>query len=1004
MHLETGRISRPCAGVLTGCAALVFIACGEDIQSTSRDAGIDAGDELPLQPAVPDPLVHDYIMGHSAELVTSWSGIDSGQLHRAVYDPTGFGIPELSDEMIQTAELARPAASAGEVDTVAADLDASGQDEVITVVESDAGSELVIASVSPEDLTLEDRGSLALPDAISAPRVGAGNLDSDPAQELFVSGRTLDGEVVLVIVDAADLDNPRILAELDPGARTVASQTMLDSRWSDLAVADFDGDGYAEAVVVASGPDRNILLRSYDLQPGVDGTPPQLAPRGQFSTTWTDGLDTLADPEDYDLVRLAVSAGDFDDDHPEELALAWQIAADEESHGFLQIVSMSADLMSIEEGPPTEQGSSLDSGGFPLAIEVEDFDGDGRDDCLSAMYGSARLFHVAPVAEEDGVILTLVAGATLPLVASPSLSSRSDRRFLAVADADGESSYEEDGPPALLEVAVLGIAEVEIEGGDIAKRMSVTAYRYAPETGSFDLVTSSDVGDFDDPPPMALAAGDFDGDALRLGKPVLSRTVSALEPLVILNAPPTHFDLVPGAGCPEELCDINRCYGDEACAFSASHEVSVSQRIEFSTGFNSEWIISSGSVSPAASNIPIASVEKKLEAKMGRHFSRSSHYRWSFTVENRQDAVVDDFIYAAVVDYDVWEYPIYESQELQGYVMVLVPTLRQRRWFDSKSFTARDYQPSHEAGNILSYRDIIGLADSPEIAEAVRVVEADARTLGGFAGSSWSMTEEGTEVDQVSYRSSESAPAWMRGAFDPGMTALEEVAGRILGDYSEETISTHGSSVEDRQGLSVEFGTVDLGIGNVRYTVTPFVYWREEGTMVLDYAVAPELAPAGWPETFWDEHYQGADLTMVLPWRLDAAKGIALSEPEQVSQSRDVRFQPPFGVLGQEVTIEAVVRNFGLEDTAAPATVRFYLGDPDRDGELLADGAGQTEFQTEDAVASRSSAVASMSWLIPEDFPSRFVRVYAVLDPDDDQAELVETNNLGWNVLSISPE
>ena len=52
-----------------------------------------------------------------------------------------------------------------------------------------------------------------------------------------------------------------------------------------------------------------------------------------------------------------------------------------------------------------------------------------------------------------------------------------------------------------------------------------------------------------------IVMGDFDGGGLSLGKPKYFRKSTIQQPLVILNAPPIHFDVIDGA-----VYDLNGCY------------------------------------------------------------------------------------------------------------------------------------------------------------------------------------------------------------------------------------------------------------------------------------------------------------------------------------------------------------------------------------------------------------------------------------------------------------
>lgn len=206
--------------------------------------------------------------------------------------------------------------------------------------------------------------------------------------------------------------------------------------------------------------------------------------------------------------------------------------------------------------------------------------------------------------------------------------------------------------------------------------------------------------------------------------------------------------------------------------------------------------------------------------------------------------------------------------------------------------------------------------------------------------------------------------------------------------------------MRDESALLVEFGTVDATIlGTKTYTVSPFVYWASNGALVLDYAVSPDVS-AGVP-SWWESMYGNLpDLTMKLPWKYDAQKGIGSTNPEvQKEETRDIIFSPIRPVSGEEVTISARIQNYSLVDNFTPFNVRFYLDDPRNGGILIEDRNGETDFEIPSINARKSHIVNLEGWIVPED-ANRDTKIYVVIDEENAVNEVHENNNIAWALVN----
>ncbi len=389
-------------------------------------------------------------------------------------------------------------------------------------------------------------------------------------------------------------------------------------------------------------------------------------------------------------------------------------------------------------------------------------------------------------------------------------------------------------------------------------------------------------------------------------------------------------------------------------------------------------------------------VDVSITGTYGEGFRRKGSSSQTFTVRQSVQATRDDWIYAMIVNYDIWEYPLYSDGEQVGNIAVVIPKLKTRAWFDSKSWNAFDYIPFHEVGNILSYRSIAAPEENSALAQAIRWNTGDQITLSSSSDVRWQLTSEGQTETEVE----NSVNMGINGSvdFDIPFPFIPNVS--VEGDYTTKTVNTRTTKVRDTKGVTVFFGNVDQSIGNTRYNVIPYVYWAKNGALVLDYAVTPELAQPGFEGTWWQRRYgEKSDPAFILPWRLDREKGADVSEA-QTQQTKEIIFDPSQPEAGDVVTIKTRVHNWSLIPTPGPVEVQFFVGDPAAGGTPIVDVNGKTSIFVEQ-MTDRGSSVGELSWVVPAGI-GFLPRIYAVIDPSNDVDEIHETNNKGWNVLNIS--
>jgi hypothetical protein len=960
-----------------------------------------------------DPLQGDYRIADAADLLTLWAGdLGTGmnQINHKFHsflnlnnpDPNVLDQLQPGNKMTETGEFGtngdRP------LDMIVGDFNGDNVDDIVAAWE---GPNRTIAMVVPainkgsldwsnsNFMTVSGAILLENPPASAVKRqlvLASGFFDDDVQEEFLLAYWAEDGTVQLRVFDTNGTLSPQQISS----ATTVTLPTTGGSMTTrsgqfDVTTGDLDGDGGDEIIVIA-GLDLDcsqsqgcwqVAIRVYDF----DATTRQITelpiPADQ-SKLWEK-----TDNSSRWIGRLTVRTGDLENDGIDEIVVGFERSYNTAPDGewFIRTLKMTPALNGFDAAVGEEERIDQTNGsnGYPLSIAIGDMDSNGDQEIV---YAGRRLF----VFDADSALqLNPIAGGSLG-----TMPGGDSHRMIVLADLDADNDIANGSAAWSPEIVAIINQDFSNDGGiGVDGRFHYAVWGFTP--GQFNLELRAELNDEESDlsgvRPLAMVAGNFGGNGLRVGSPQRYTRTDIVEPLVILNAPPTHFDVLGS-----ESFDITECYNDNSCFFSATYETETQQTISMETQFNRDWSV--GVRVDGGFTIPIIDVGVKvhLETKYGEGFSKRKGSRETLTVSQSIDAIADDWIYAVIVDYDIWEYPLLYNGDLEGYIAVVVPKSRERAWFDSKSFSAFTYIPSHEVGNILSYPEISSPEQNSALDVAVRWNTGDRITLNNNSSATWTLTSE--NETETSTENSDFKSIGGSVDFNIPFKFIPDVG--IDGDYSESNVSTYTSRVTDRKGLSVHFEAIDLSVGNTRYAVTPYAYWAKNGALVLDYAVKPELPPNPIdPATWWSTNYgQKPDPTFILPWRNDPEKGLGLAEEAQRYRTRDIIFAPTEPKIGDLVTIKARIQNYSLLPTNGPVKVQFYLGDPDAGGTRLVSSSGANEVFTDTGIIARGNGVVEFQWTVPSDIP-RFSRIYAVVDPDNVSDEIHENNNKAWGVLFV---
>jgi hypothetical protein len=505
----------------------------------------------------------------------------------------------------------------------------------------------------------------------------------------------------------------------------------------------------------------------------------------------------------------------------------------------------------------------------------------------------------------------------------------------------------------------------------------------------------------------SIVAGDFDGDSLQLDKPRRYHFSKIVQPIVVLHAPPTHYDVLDG-----QVYDINQLwplqYDPEPVTFSQyAFEETSSDRI--SVEVSADWAVSAGLSTAISGNIgPVKGrVSASLDTEYGEGFSKQSASSEILQYGIEFEAVAEDRIFSTEASYDVFEYPVYANREHIGSVACVVPLGESIVIKYAKSAEDSGYISMHEPGNILSYYPdgnpgaIWGVGDDFFKFPTIEVKN------DGTSGSYKLETATAVSVTSSVYQSL-SARSEVSGQMEIPPGFLKKLFGGVTvsfgaylqGDFAQQSVNTHSTELRRSQQLNFTFGGLDQWIiGEDGYFVTPFIYWANNGALVLDYTVEPKT---DFGNAWWEKKYSMPDLAFTLLRRHNVEKGIGNPDnpdwdPQSLYRTANIQFNP--NEEDEELTdIFARVHNYSLVDAPA-STLRFYVGDPDGPGaSLIENEAGISDISVEPLPARQYTVVNLKGWRIPTGV-GYSSRIYAIIDPEGSMVEVHEDNNKGWTYL-----
>jgi hypothetical protein len=448
--------------------------------------------------------------------------------------------------------------------------------------------------------------------------VDAGDLTGDGKTEVAIA---FVSETDHIMIHIFGLDEENTLQELHSFQAELLAEASSSEKFA-IAVADLDNGGQDELLLAfySSTPEPGSYLSIFSFS-GQSSLVRKLHTRQLI-----DGEHSVNKTEDDIDLSFDLAAGDFDGDSILEIVFGFSQYYEP---GELFIFPMEVlddpatpevdPLEKLDYNPENLFRKELNWNGSPLSMIPGDANGNGRDELIA----TGTYTHLVYTATAGNLVFTdkyidYSWGESLTTVALADLDNKEDngKEILMLLNASGNYS---------------------LESYTLSKEYVITrlAARYLD---SYNRNAGSGL----------LVTGDFDGDVFRIGEGVKYTKTDVVQPLVILNAPPTHFDQFD-----DNIFDVNYCHNGSNCESYATYTTTSSTDVSVSTTLRESWGVSA--TLKGGGKVLGFGVEAYLTGTYGKNFEKTSSSSQTVTIQQSVSATYDDQIYATVCDYEIWE-------------------------------------------------------------------------------------------------------------------------------------------------------------------------------------------------------------------------------------------------------------------------------------------------------------------------------------------------------------
>lgn len=997
---------------------------------------------------VGDPITNVYKIGGSAELFVSYS--TSGNTFSKI------GVLDV-DEDLNSIENVEDATQqkfipVNKTATASGDFNGDGKEEVVTICDNISGGIKITIPLVGEDLVMTGTKEYILEElnAMEYTRVRliAGNFDDDRDDEFVICYGKPEETIRMVLLET---DAELSISEVD----TYKEIAYYDS-FFDIAAGDLDADGMDEIVMV-----KNKAI-PYETNTGVN--PPDFTSEYdlyvvKYNLDEEELQGTLKSQDialvnqapsgdrynDIYLTGMRVSCGDLDADGMDEIAVGWSnfycynswhvcdfwlfgcISGHYEyryyAMTFLNTFDISWSTNEIANSQNlyvthTDFGSRGAVGGMNIGMTLlcENLDNIGRDEVLINSASTVCILGhddgamgLKKKAEIGGVGGCLNTGGTETFVVADLNPDTANLEFnkeivMLLSDQNPANQLTRTNDVASFEIRVID----QITADEISFLEPGPAFAFPFDDENIE-VASLNVADID------LK----NTDVYRIGTPDVIPVSELQYPLVILNAPPVHFDVFNGVSY--DLCDAFLTEGTPTFSAVYVTEIDGTKTTKFevdnSIGFSSEF----KAYAMAGGSGFESTVRANWNAGKSYYKARSD----SRHIEESKEVYTEDYVLYSSLDYTYYRYPIYnESQELIGRIAVLNPESPDLKsaWGSGNSWEHPGYVFNHEPGNLFSYKPFRNSGDFCPVASGFQCYEYTSVPVASSGHSDFefqfaNITDEGdaysfsggvgadlfTKVGVEGTATVELAPFGLGGSVSTDFRA--GVSSELSTFYNHSSLTTHNTQLSSAFRIEGKIGKLNEDYDNVaRYKIIPYIYRSQCGALVLDYMVNFDENNMDW----WEENYgENPDLAFILPWKYAEEKGSSNVTPSKKKKTTDIQFFPAVVSPGDTVCITARVHNYSLKTFDNELTVRYFIGDPLVDGVELTDiygSKGKSKYTSMVYGATEAGLdideYLSFNWKVPDSITCS-PRIYVQIDPDDDYIEIHENNNRGWNLLNI---
>ncbi len=494
------------------------------------------------------------------------------------------------------------------------------------------------------------------------------------------------------------------------------------------------------------------------------------------------------------------------------------------------------------------------------------------------------------------------------------------------------------------------------------------------------------------PRNFSLALGDFTGKSLKVGPPTYRVQNKMTTPVILLNMPPLHKDIVNVGGTNTLVQAVSSAY--------AEFKTSNTQDTKYSSTSMREWSLSTGfETSVGGGGFKVTA---SFDNTYGENFTHVTQQFTSVNISASYKADVTDKIIHNETNYAIWEYPVYGlvdgDASVPRTISVIWPLVDLPGETNLPASTTSNlcdenfYVPGHQVYNAWSY-DEEGTVRFKDLKTGI----TSEHISGGGDDITFTMTGRTEEERTYSYNNQISAGLefsyenelnipLVGNAWDFSFRAYAK------GHYASESIQTFESVLSDQLSVYMNYPSPSTG---VLPAITAYLYWSQADYLVLDYQTHPDMG-----STFWSV-YDKPDPAFILPWYgfpdLDGTQHPTCTGKQTFTH--DIQVAPNYAENGQEVTLTATVRNFSSVTIPNDFTVQFYWDDP-----ALNHPIGSCQISAFNR--AQGPMQCSTTWTV--DGVSGAGRVYAVIDAADavldemhQQGDLIN-NNVGYGLLNVA--